>query len=90
MNMLSLHNQEVSFLGRPVSPHPHFRRKILFCPISILKPDFPSLEGGNSFSFLKHLVTNIYFGLLSFIPLISDLEVIEDAVLNEGMELLEN
>lgn len=35
-------------------------------------------------------MTNIYFGLLSFIPLISDLEVIEDAVLNEGMELLEN
>lgn len=90
MNMLSLHNQEVSFLGRPVSPHPHFWRKILFCPISILKPAFPSLEGENSFSFLKHLVTNIYFGLLSFIPLICDLEVIEDAVLNEGMELLEN
>lgn len=75
--------KKLTFLGRPVpSPHPHIKRKILICHISILKP----VKGENPSSFLKHLVTNICFGLLSlFIPLDCDLkEVTENAMLFGG------
>lgn len=84
MNMLSLHNQDVSFLGRPVPPpHSHFKSKF-FVEFPIMKP----INGESSSSFLKHLVTRISFDLLSLFILV----YVGDAVFyagSGGMELLE-
>ena len=86
--MLSLHNQEVSFLGRSVPPPtPPSGRGSSFVKFPILKPD---QRVKIPLAFPNILVISICFGLLAlFIPLVSDLkEVIEDAMFYGWTELL--